>query len=334
MVPQMAVVSVVQNEDVQQAVLEAVGLLGGIESFVQPNDKVVIKPNLVFALPSDTGFTTDPRVVQAIVELCRSANASDVTIAEGSGGTETKMAFERCGYSEIARRYDIKLVDLNNSTITMVDVPDGKSIQELGIPNIILESDVLINVPKLKLYTPTPGSRNWSSLSVKNLLGAVPGKGEYSQTKPSEFPIEVSREFWTPEGKFFLPHHQQWWSPTGEKKRIHANLPEGIVDLNMVIQTTLNVIDAIIVSHDIDMTITRGETPLELNAILASRDSLALDCIALKIGGLNLLEISYLKRAAERGIGESESIQTVGTPIDKLTKVWEMEFGSLSSKTE
>ena len=324
----MAVVSVVQNENVQQAVQEAIGLLGGIESFVQPNDKVVIKPNLVFALPSDSGFTTDPRVIQAIIELCKSVNFSDVTIAEGSGGTDTKLAFERCGYSELARRYDVKLIDLNECQSTVVEVPDGKSLREIAVPNIILESDVLINVPKLKLYKPRPGSRNWSSLSVKNLLGAIPGQGEYSQTKPSEFPIEVSREFWTPEGKFFLPHHRKWWSPTGERKRIHANLPEGIADLNTVIQPSLNIIDAITVSHDIDMTITRGESPLELNTILASRDPLALDCIAIKIGGLNLFEISYLKRAAERSIGESDYklIQTVGTPIDRIARIWKSGF--------
>jgi uncharacterized protein (DUF362 family) len=247
-----------------------------------------------------------------------------VTIAEGSGGTDTKMAFEKCGYSDLARRYGIKLVDLNESQTTVVEVPDGKSFKELGVPNIILESDVLINVPKLKLYKPRSGSNNWSSLSVKNLVGAVSGKGEYSQTPPSGFHVEVSREFWTPEGKFFLPHHQQWWSPRGEKKKIHSKLVEGIVDLNTVIQPSLNVIDAVIVSHDIDMTRARGETPLELNTILASRDPLALDCIAVKIGGLNPFEISYLKRAAERGIGESDynNIQTVGTPIEELARIW------------
>jgi uncharacterized protein (DUF362 family) len=109
----MAVVSVVQNEDVQQAVQNAISLIGGIESFIQSNDKVIIKPNLVFALPPDTGFTTDPRVVQAIIELCRNENISDVIIAEGSGGTDTKLAFARCGYLELMKRYDVKLLDLS-----------------------------------------------------------------------------------------------------------------------------------------------------------------------------------------------------------------------------
>ena len=312
------IVSVVQNVDVELAVKEAINLVGGIKSFVHPHDKVVIKPNLVLALPSNTGLTTDPRVVQAILELCRSMSPSEVVIAEGSGGADTGMAFERCGYSELARKYDVKLVDLNKSQTTMVNVPDGKALQTLRIPNIILESDVLINVPKLKLY-----KRNWASLSIKNLLGAVPGKGEYSQTPLPEFSIELSPEFWSPEGKFCLPHHKKWWSPRGEKKRVHTNFDEGIVDLNAVIKPSLTVIDGIVVCKNPSL-INPDPRTLELNTILAGTDPLALDCIAIKIGGLNLFDISYLKRAAERGIGESDynRIQVVGTPLDRIARAW------------
>jgi len=314
-------VSVVQNADVGLAVQEAISLVGGIESFVRPHDKVIIKPNLVLALPSDTGLTTDPRVVQAIVELCRRVNPSDVTIAEGSGGADTKMAFERCGYSELARRYDVKLVDLNESQNTMVDVPDGKAFQVLNVPNIILESDVLINVPKLKFF------ESWVSLSIKNLLGAVPGKGKYSQNLSPEFPIKLSRAYWTPEGRFF--------GPRGEKKRVHTDFAEGIVDLNTVIKPSLNVIDGIIACYG-DKPLEKEEKPLELNTILAGRDPLALDCVATKIGGLNPLDISYLKCAAERRLGESDynRIQVVGTPLHKIATAWKTGLANVQGNPE
>lgn len=310
-----------QNADVGLAVQEAISLVGGIESFVRPHDKVIIKPNLVLALPSETGLTTDPRVVQAIIELCRRVNPSDVTIAEGSGGADTKMAFERCGYLELARRYDVKLVDLNESQTTMVDVPDGKAFQVLGVPNIILESDVLINVPKLKFF------ESWVSLSIKNLLGAVPGKGKYSQTLSPEFPLKLSRAYWTPEGKFF--------GPRGEKKKVHMDFAEGIVDLNTVIKPSLNVIDGIIACYG-DKPLEKEEKSLELNTILAGRDSLALDCVATKISGLNPLDISYLKRAAERGLGESDynRIQVVGTPLHKIARTWKTRLANVHGNPE
>ena len=291
-----------QNADAEFAVQEAISLVGGIESFVHPHDRVVIKPNLTTALPFNTGLTTDPLVVQAVVELCRRVNPLEMTIAEGSGGVDTMVAFERCGCSELAKKYNLNLVDLNETRVTTVDVPDGQALHVLAVPEVILDSDVLINLPKLKLR------KSWATLSVKNLMGTVPGKGDFSG------------EMWTPEGK--------WFGPRGEKKRIHANLDEGLVDLNTVIHPSLTVMDGIIASYE--------NKPLELNTILAGRDPLALDWIATRIGGLNPLDISYLKRAAERGLGESDynRIQVAGTPLHKIARAWEAGLANLQGNPE
>lgn len=324
----MTVVSIVQNDSIRTAVEESIRLLGGIESFVQPKDKVVIKPNLVFGLPPFTGFTTDPPIVQAIIELCQCVSPSEVIIAEGSGGIDTKLAFRISGYVELAEKYGVKLVDLNENPTTKVAVPDGQSVQELRVPKVVLDCDVLINVPKLKLYKRVPGRSEWASLAVKNLMGALPGKGEYSHDRPPGFSVQLSREFLTAEGKYFHSDYRQWWSPSGEKKRIHGNLAQGLVDVNMVIKPALNVIDAVIVSNDVNMTDTTGMDPFELNTILASRDALALDCIAARIAGLSPINISYLKHAIERRIGESDynRIQIRGTPLDVIIETWETEL--------
>lgn len=320
-----AAVSIVQDAAVGSAVRKAIDFLGGIGNFVHPQDRVVIKPNLVFAVPPFTGFTTDPPVIQAIVELCQSVNPSEVTIAEGSGGIDTHLSFLSCGYTKLVQKYDVKLVDLNSSPTTKVEVPKGVAVTELDIPNLVLECDVLINVPKLKLYRRASEDREWVSLAVKNPLGAIPGRGGLSSTRPSGMAVEYSREFWVPGGEYYHPMYRQWWSPRGERKRIHANLAHGLADVNMVIKPTLNILDAFIVSNDINMTTTRAEKPFPLNTIIASRDPLALDCIAVKIGAIDPLDVEYLKTAAERGIGESDynKIQLMGTPLERITKVWE-----------
>jgi len=326
----VAIVSIVQDHIVGDAVQKAIDLLGGIKSFVHPQDKVVIKPNLVFGLPPYTGFTTDPPIIDAIVQICKSMDPSEVIIAEGSGGIDTKLAFRISGYVELARKHGVKLVDLNESPAKKVAVPDGEVVRELRVPKVILDCDVLINVPKLKIYRHIPKQRDWMSLAVKNLIGVLPGQGQYSPTRPSGFSVELSREFWTTKGKFYHPSYARWWSPRGEKKRIHKRLAQGLVDINMAIKPALNVIDGILVSNDVDMTHTRGESPFELDIILASRDPLAVDCIAAKIAGLNPFEISYLKYAAERGVGESDykRIQVLGTRLEETIRSWEIGFAS------
>ncbi|MFX1482819.1 MAG: DUF362 domain-containing protein [Promethearchaeota archaeon] len=323
-----AIVSIVQNNSIKSAVEESIRFLGGIESFVQPKDKVVIKPNLVFGLPPFTGFTTDFPVVQAIVEMCQSVGPVELTIAEGSGGIDTKIAFRTSGYAELAERYDIKLVDLNETPTKKVTVPGGLLVQDLQVPRVILDCDVLINVPKLKLYRIAQETDQWASLAVKNLMGAIPGKGDYSDDRPSGFCLQLSQEFLTIRGKYYHSAYHKWWTPSGEKRRIHENLTQGLVDINMAIKPTLNIIDAMVVSNDVDMTNTIGQEPFDLGTILASRDPLAIDCIAARIGGLDPFNISYFKIAAEREIGESDydSIRILGTPLATIIKTWKKGF--------
>ena len=71
------------------------------------------------------------------------------------------MAFERCAYSRIAEKYGVKLVDLNESPVVTVTVPEGGALRVLGVPKLILEHDVLINMSKFKLR------KNWVTLSIK-----------------------------------------------------------------------------------------------------------------------------------------------------------------------
>ncbi len=323
----MAIVSIAQNDSIRVAVEESIRLLSGIESLMKPDSSIVIKPNLVFGLPPFTGFTTDFPIVQSIIQLCQKRCISNIIIAEGSGGINTKLAYRISGYTELAEKYDVKLIDLNESPTKNVPVPAGQAVKELHVPRVILDCDVLINVPKLKLYRHIPGKSDWASLAVKNLMGALPGKGEYSDTRPQGFCLELSQEFLTARGKYYHSSYRQWWKPSGEKRRIHENFAQGLADIHSVIKPTLNVIDAIIVSNDVDMTDTMGQEPFDLDTILASQDPLALDCIAARIGGLNPFNIPYLKHAAEREIGESDynRIQILGTSLEAIIKTWETE---------
>jgi len=318
----MTTVSLSKAAEPFEAVKAAIDLLGGIQRFLRPGTKVLIKPNLVFALRSSTGFTTDPRIVEAIVELCEDAKPSRIVIGEGSGGTDTQLAFERCGYLPLKENYGVDLVDLNRAQTVNVDVPGGIYLRRISLPRIVLESDLIINVPKLKLYR----SERWASICIKNLLGLVPDTGQYSdQPFKDEFHLELSPEFWMPGGKLSLPHHRRWWRPSGEKRKIHGNLSEGLVDLNRLVRPRLNVVDAFEVNTDIDMRVAKGESSFSLGAVIGGCDPLAVDCIATRIAGIDPMRIPYLKRAAVREIGESslDRIQVVGTLLNELLHIWE-----------
>ena len=314
----VTLVSVVQDENVDTAVREAIKLIGGIECVVKRGDSIVIKPNLVTAMPAESGMTTDPRVVEVIIQMCQELDPSFIVKAEGSATVATYTAFEKAGYEDLYQKYGVDTIDLNSQITTAKVIPFGRGVRYLEIPDQILEADVLINVPKLKLYR-----ANWASLAVKNLVGILNDQGFFTDEKVSKFSLEVSPELWKPDGKWYMPHHKRYFNPKGEKEKIHENLNESIVDLASIVKPSLNVIDGMMLCRDPDLT-HYDPTPLQLNTILAGKDYMAVDTVALKIAGRTPLDIPYLKPAVKRGIGESDlsKIQVVGTDLEKIANDW------------
>src|ERR1700674_1388091 len=56
--------------------------MGGMHNIVKPGDKVLIKINTVIPVPANAGFTTDPRTLEALIELVMEQNPSRIQIGE------------------------------------------------------------------------------------------------------------------------------------------------------------------------------------------------------------------------------------------------------------
>ena len=127
---------------------------------------VVVKPNLVVAKPAAEGAVTHPEIVDGIVLFLKENGIASITIAEGSWlGETTTRAFDRCGYSVLAKKYGIKLFDTKNDKVVKKTVGD----LTLGVCETILNADFLINVPVLKGHCQTT-----MTCCLKNMKGCIP----------------------------------------------------------------------------------------------------------------------------------------------------------------
>ena len=89
---------VLDPEGVARLVGEVVEAAGGLGRLIGPEDRVLVKPNLVVASPSTSGATTDPAVVGAVLDLVAQARPRSVVVAESSAlGVDTARAFEVSG---------------------------------------------------------------------------------------------------------------------------------------------------------------------------------------------------------------------------------------------
>ena len=132
------------------------GSMGGMRNIVKPGQKVLIKINTVIPSPPNAGFTTDPRLLEALIELVKEQNPARIQIGERSAmGADTYQAMKTCGIVGVAERTGAELVPFDNVPFDMVTLPDVKTFREFPVPRPVREADVYIGLPKMKTHLHT-----------------------------------------------------------------------------------------------------------------------------------------------------------------------------------
>ncbi len=158
------------DEEVYGLVKESIDLIGGIKKYVKPGDTVALKPNVVTGEGAGPGVTTDKRVVAAMIRLSKEAGALRVMVVEGAGYfTKTSRALELSGIKALAEENGAETVDVDNSPIVKVDVPDPLLIDVVEVSKEFMDADVRINMPVMKTHDQLS-----VTLGVKNLKGILP----------------------------------------------------------------------------------------------------------------------------------------------------------------
>jgi len=158
----------VRNGEPEVMLDKALEALGGIGRFVAKGATVLVKPNIGWAREAETGANTHPGLVKRLVELCLNAGAKKVYVfdhtvsagAECYGKSGIKAAAESAG--AVVAPGD------NASHYQQVDIPQGARLKSAQVHELLLSTDVLINVPVLKHHS---GSR--ATIAMKNLMGVV-----------------------------------------------------------------------------------------------------------------------------------------------------------------
>ncbi len=141
----------------------------GVLDTLRPADTVLIKPNLVVSRQNWIGVNTDPAVVEALVKELQKRGVSRITIGDGSGmGYSATKAFDICGYGDMAKRYGLRLIDLERDRFVKRRVLIEGPFKELEISRTATECDFLINVPVMKAHLQT-----LMTCSLKNLKGVM-----------------------------------------------------------------------------------------------------------------------------------------------------------------
>lgn len=137
---------------------------------LNPDMKVLLKPNLIMARKPDASATTHPLIVKSVARWLSEHGIKQVLIAESSGGPYTaehmKTIYQVCGMHEVEPYAKLNM----NFEFQSVHTQEGFINHSFNLICPIVEADYIINLPKMKTHAMTGYSGG-----IKNLFGAIPG---------------------------------------------------------------------------------------------------------------------------------------------------------------
>lgn len=149
----ISIVKIQDKSDIYESVRSGFKLIGD-PSFRQ-DDVVAIKPNLCCIKGSETGATTDLRVVEAIIRYLQNEfRVSDISIVE-SDGTQllADMAFKLLGYENLSKKLNVKLINLSKEPCSYRVYEKNSFLKKVKVPETLERANCLISVPKIKIHT-------------------------------------------------------------------------------------------------------------------------------------------------------------------------------------
>lgn len=165
-------VAVVRGKRSHETVTKAVELSGGVRHL--RDRPVLIKVNFICTEVWDTGATTDPLLVEALIRTISKVNP-DITVVESDANmTNADKAARATGMLEMCERNGVPFRNLKREKEKVVLKPvTQKALKSIKIPRIVAESHI-VDAAKLKTHKATT-----VTLGMKNLFGLLPDKWKF-----------------------------------------------------------------------------------------------------------------------------------------------------------
>jgi uncharacterized protein (DUF362 family) len=182
------VVAVVKGERGHAPVFKALDLID-YRNALAGYDKVLIKVNFIVDKTWDTGATTDPIVVEAIIKKLEALPVKVYVVESDATMTNADKAFEATGMKDMCSRNGVEWLNLRYVKDKVeLAVPNGEALKRITVPRLVTESAV-ISAAKLKTHVDTG-----VTLGMKNIFGLLPDKfkGKYHLKGISKVVVDIN----------------------------------------------------------------------------------------------------------------------------------------------
>lgn len=173
----MSEVAKVRFSDYRSSVGKALDLIGAHKRL--PDDKlIIIKPNLTNA--DGPPVTTPVAAAEAVYLYCRVHCRAEIAIGEGCGSGVTRDTFQANGYTRLAEKHGLRLIDFNQEPSATLRREDALQLKQYHLPEVALNA-FIISLPILKDHSFTR-----TTIAMKNMFGLAPAphyEGSWNKSK-------------------------------------------------------------------------------------------------------------------------------------------------------
>lgn len=156
-----------------EPVYQALDLIN-FTNIVKNYDRVLIKVNFITDKTWDTGATTDPLVVEAIIHKLQPHPIEILVVESDATMTNADNAFAVTGMKAMCEANNVEWINLRKiRERTTLTIPHGETLKYLTVPTLVVHS-AIISAAKLKTHTSTG-----VTLGMKNMFGLLPDKFKF-----------------------------------------------------------------------------------------------------------------------------------------------------------
>ncbi len=273
----MSRVAVVKGARSLEPVYKAMELIDYHEP-LEPYGTVLIKVNLITSHTYETGITTDPVVVEAVIKKVQELDKSALVVETEGGITSPDTAIHETGMMEIIERLGAEYVNMRKLQDKVeLKVENPKKIAKFKVARIAKEYPI-ITVPTMKTLHHTG-----ITMGLKNMFGMLTTRRKY-------------------------PMHRY-------------GMNNVIYDICKTLPPSLSVIDGFYGKSG------KGPwkgTPVKMDTIIASQDSVAADAVAARCIGMDPWDIDHIKWLHEAKLGKIDDIEIVGDGVEAVYQKWDL----------
>ncbi len=155
-----------EEPTLRQSILDVLAPLGGMAAFVQPGQRVLLKPNLLTGSRPTKECVTRPELVKCVAQLVQEAGGHPFLGDSPAFGSALGVATTN-GYLPMIEEIGLPIVEFKGQRYRTA----SEIFDNLLLSKEAMDADVVINLPKVKSHVQLT-----MTLGVKNLFGCVPGK--------------------------------------------------------------------------------------------------------------------------------------------------------------